>query len=82
MPRGSTTSPEQHRVLLGRGEAQRRMACIGAWLHVRDIVLVPTRRPHERGLYNTQVVWSGLIKVSVMCLKACQDSLIPMDAHK
>ena len=60
---------------------ERRSDAWRAWLHVRDIVLAPAHRPHERGLYNTQVVWSGLIKLSIMCLKVCQDSLVAMDAH-
>ena len=60
---------------------ERRSDAWRAWLHVRDIVLAPAHRPHERGLYNTQVVWSGLIKLSIMCLKACQDSFVAMDAH-
>ena len=60
---------------------ERRSDAWRAWLHMRDIVLAPARRPHERRLYNTQVVWSGLIKLSNMCLKACQDSLVAMDAH-
>jgi hypothetical protein len=59
---------------------ERRSDAWRAWLHVRDIVLAPAHRPHERGLYNTQVVWSGLIKLSIMCLKVCQDSLVAMDA--
>ena len=41
---------------------------------------VPARRPHECGLYSTQVVCSGMNKLSIMCLKACQDSLVAMDA--